>query len=111
VALLPEPTIGRELAAGTLVAVRLATVKPLPGRSETQGAGSELVRPLGIIRSRGKPLSHTVERFIALLRENAVDAGASRAVRRTGATAGSAAAAAPTKGAAAPAKAAEKAPA
>ena len=112
VALLPEPTIGRELAAGTLVAVRLCAVKPLPGRSEAQGAGTELVRPLGIIRSRGKPLSHTVERFIALLRENAADAGASRAVRRTGAaTAVPAAAAAPAKGAAAPAKAAEKAPA
>lgn len=89
VALLPEPTIGRELAAGTLVAVRLAALKPLPGRSETVGSGVELVRPLGIIRSRGKPLSHTVERFIALLHENAVDAGGTprRAVAPTGAAA------------------------
>ena len=74
IALLPEPTIGRELAAGTLVAVRIGAVKPLPGRSDAAATGGELVRPLGIIRSRGKPVSHTVERFIALLRETASDA-------------------------------------
>jgi len=73
VSLLPEPTIGRELAAGTLVAVRLAPLKPLPGRSENPATPTELVRPLGIVRSRGKPLAHTVERFIALLRENVGD--------------------------------------
>jgi DNA-binding transcriptional LysR family regulator len=59
VALLPEPTVGRELAAGTLCMVRLA--------------GEDLVRPLGIIRARGKALAPTVERFIDLLRGHAHD--------------------------------------
>jgi len=59
VALLPEPTVGRELAAGTLSMVRLA--------------GEELVRPLGIIRPRGKPLPPTAERFVELLRGHAHD--------------------------------------
>jgi len=59
VALLPEPTIGRELAAGTLCMVRLA--------------GEELVRPLGIIHARGKPLPPTAERFVELLRGHAHD--------------------------------------
>jgi DNA-binding transcriptional LysR family regulator len=59
VALLPEPTVGRELAAGTLCMVRLA--------------GDDLVRPLGIIRARGKALAPTVERFIDLLRGHAHD--------------------------------------
>jgi len=54
VALLPEPTIGRELASGTLASVRLA--------------GEELVRPLGVIHSKGKPLSATARRFVELLR-------------------------------------------
>jgi len=65
VALLPEPTVGRELAAGTLCAVRLA--------------GEELVRPLGIIRARGKPLAPTVERFVELLRGHAHDVDAAAA--------------------------------
>ena len=43
VSLLPEPTVLREVAAGTLVAVPLDT--------------DELVRPLGIIHRRGKELS------------------------------------------------------
>ena len=59
VALLPEPTVGRELAAGTLCTVRLA--------------GEELVRPLGIVHARGKPLAPTVERFVELLRGHARD--------------------------------------
>jgi len=59
VALLPEPTVGRELAAGTLSAVRLA--------------GDELIRPLGIIHARGKPLPPTAERFVELLRGHARD--------------------------------------
>jgi len=54
VALLPEPTVGRELAAGTLCTVRIA--------------GKEIVRPLGIIHARGKSLAPTVRRFIELLR-------------------------------------------
>ena len=53
VGLLPQPTVLREVAAGTLVAVPLAT--------------DELVRPLGIIHRRGKDLGGTVRRFIDLL--------------------------------------------
>ena len=56
-ALLPEPTVGRELAAGTLCTVRLT--------------GEELIRPLGIIHARGKPLAPTVARFVELLRGHA----------------------------------------
>jgi DNA-binding transcriptional LysR family regulator len=59
VALLPEPTIGREVASGTLCSVRIA--------------GDDLVRPLGIIHARGKPLSPTVQRFVELLRGHAHD--------------------------------------
>ncbi|MFM8706547.1 MAG: LysR family transcriptional regulator [Planctomycetia bacterium] len=59
VALLPEPTVGRELAAGTLCAVRIA--------------GEELVRPLGIIHARGKPPAPTAQRFVELLRGHAHD--------------------------------------
>jgi DNA-binding transcriptional LysR family regulator len=54
VAFLPEPTIAREVSAGTLVSVSLAS--------------NELVRPLGILHRRGKELGVTVRRFIELLR-------------------------------------------
>ena len=57
VGLLPEPTVLREVEAGTLVAVPLAT--------------DELVRPLGIIHRRGKELSSTARRFIELLQSEA----------------------------------------
>lgn len=53
ISLLPEPTVLREVEVGTLVAVPLDT--------------DELVRPLGIIHRRGKELSSTARRFIALL--------------------------------------------
>ncbi len=53
VALLPEPTVLREVSGGTLCAVGLAT--------------DELVRPLGIIHRRGKELGGTTRRFIELL--------------------------------------------
>jgi DNA-binding transcriptional LysR family regulator len=53
--LLPEPTVAREVAAGTLVAKRPEDV--------------ELYRPLGIVTRRGTGLSTTVRRFIALLRD------------------------------------------
>jgi DNA-binding transcriptional LysR family regulator len=53
VALLPEPTVLREVEANTLVKVALAT--------------DELVRPLGIIHRRGKELGITARRFIELL--------------------------------------------
>ena len=59
VALLPEPTVLREVAAGTLATVRIDD--------------EELVRPLGIIHARGKPLAPTVRRFIELLRGHAHD--------------------------------------
>ncbi|HEX2477068.1 MAG TPA: LysR family transcriptional regulator substrate-binding protein, partial [Lacipirellulaceae bacterium] len=57
VGLLPEPTVLREVAAGTLSAVRLDT--------------DELVRPLGIIHRRGKELTSTARRFIDLLQKEA----------------------------------------
>jgi len=65
VSLLPEPTVRREVEAGTLKQVPLET--------------SELVRPLGVIYRKGKELSSTAEKFIELLRregsmEAAVDA-------------------------------------
>jgi len=55
VGLLPEPTVVREVAMGSLVTVPLA--------------GDALVRPLGIIRRRGKELGKTARRFIQLLHE------------------------------------------
>ncbi|HEX4130534.1 MAG TPA: LysR family transcriptional regulator [Pirellulales bacterium] len=54
IALLPEPTVLREVQAGTLSAIALDT--------------DELVRPLGIIHRRGRDLSSTAERFIELLK-------------------------------------------
>ncbi|MBI3839343.1 MAG: LysR family transcriptional regulator [Planctomycetia bacterium] len=53
VALLPEPTVLREVEAKSLVMVPLST--------------DELVRPLGIIHRRGKELGSTARRFIELL--------------------------------------------
>jgi len=64
VAILPEPTVSREVAAGTLCAIPLS-----PGSL----GGEPLVRPLGIIHARGKPLAPTVRRFIDLLRGHAHD--------------------------------------
>jgi DNA-binding transcriptional LysR family regulator len=55
VSLLPEPTIVRELAAGTLVAIKID--------------GEQLVRPLGIIQRRGVELGKTARRFFQLLRK------------------------------------------
>ncbi len=62
VALLPEPTLRREVRSGTLAAVPLA------------GAG--LVRPLGIIHRRNPRLSVGARRFIDLLRRPADANGA-----------------------------------
>jgi DNA-binding transcriptional LysR family regulator len=53
IGLLPEPTVAREVAAGTLAAIPLDT--------------DELVRPLGIIHRRGRELNGTTRRFIELL--------------------------------------------
>jgi len=57
ISLLPEPTIERELNAGTLVAV------PLLPNSD----GSTLKRPLGIIHRRGIHLTRTARQFIESL--------------------------------------------
>jgi DNA-binding transcriptional LysR family regulator len=54
VALLPEPTLRREVAAGTLVAVPLAD--------------AQMVRPLGIIHRRHHKLSAAARGFLDLLR-------------------------------------------
>src|SRR5439155_23412109 len=56
VALLPEPTVRREVAAGTLVAVPLA--------------GVQFFRPLGVIHRRHSTLSATALRFIDILRHH-----------------------------------------
>src|SRR5262249_19597045 len=56
VALLPEPTLRREVQAGTLMAVPLT--------------GAQLVRPLGIIHRRHHRLSASAQRFIELLQES-----------------------------------------
>jgi DNA-binding transcriptional LysR family regulator len=57
VSILPEPTLDREVSAGTLVKVRL--VDP------------PLVRPLGIIHRRDRKLSETAARFVHLLEARA----------------------------------------
>lgn len=57
VGLLPEPTVVREVAGGSLVTIPIA--------------GGRLVRPLGIVRRRGKELGKTARRFIQLLHERA----------------------------------------
>ena len=70
--LLPAPTVEREVASGSLVAVPLQTDSPL-------------VRPLGIILRRGKEQSRTTRQFVEfLLRDSHRDsvkrsAGAQRA--------------------------------
>lgn len=53
IGLLPEPTVLREVQAGTLVAIPIE--------------GEPLARPLGIIHRRGKELSATSQRFVELL--------------------------------------------
>jgi DNA-binding transcriptional LysR family regulator len=65
VALLPEPTVQKEVRAGTLAA------RPL--------AGWRMVRPLGIIHRRHHPLSSTAQRFIDLLRQPEARNGPGRA--------------------------------
>ena len=54
VSLLPEPTVTREVQAGTLAKVPLRDI--------------DLVRPLGIIQRRGAELGKTARRFMQLLR-------------------------------------------
>jgi DNA-binding transcriptional LysR family regulator len=68
VGLLPEPTVAREVAAGTLTAIPITN-----GR---------FVRPLGIVRRRGKELGRTAKRFIQLLNERAQGAPQSKGTLR-----------------------------
>lgn len=73
IALLPEPTIRREVAARTLVALPLV--------------GCSFHRPLGIIYRRSHQPSKTAQKFIELLRESASpvpDTPASRNGAHTG---------------------------
>jgi DNA-binding transcriptional LysR family regulator len=57
VSLLPEPTVAREIAAGTLVQIPIEQMA--------------LVRPLGIIHRRDRKLSETAQQFIQLLQSQA----------------------------------------
>jgi DNA-binding transcriptional LysR family regulator len=57
VALLPEPTLAREVEAGTIVAVRI----------EGQDPSHRLTRPLAIIHRRNQQLGLTAARFLKLL--------------------------------------------
>ncbi|WP_406699560.1 LysR substrate-binding domain-containing protein [Singulisphaera sp. Ch08] len=57
VAILPVPTLAREVAAGSLAAVRL----------DGQDPSHRLTRPLAIIRRRSHQLSLTASRFLKLL--------------------------------------------
>jgi DNA-binding transcriptional LysR family regulator len=59
VSLLPAPTVEREVAAGTLVAIPLS--------------GEPLVRTLGIIHRRDRKLSDTASRFVEMLRSRSDD--------------------------------------
>jgi DNA-binding transcriptional LysR family regulator len=61
VALLPEPTVDREIQAGSLVARPLKDI--------------QLIRPVGIIMRSNKELSAIIRLFIQLLRQQIVDAG------------------------------------
>lgn len=61
ISLLPEPTIAREIEAGTLVQIPLE--------------GDPLVRPLGIIHRRDRKLSETAQQFIQLLQSQAAPRG------------------------------------
>jgi DNA-binding transcriptional LysR family regulator len=54
VSILPRPTVQAEVELGTLVAIPIG----IP----------DLVRPLGIIHARHRPLSPTVQRFIEVVR-------------------------------------------
>ena len=58
VALLPEPTLRREVEGGTLIAVRFAS----------SSDGAPFVRPVSIIHRRRRHLNRSVVEFIALLR-------------------------------------------
>jgi DNA-binding transcriptional LysR family regulator len=61
IALLPEPTVRREVQAGVLMAVPLQ--------------GCRFVRPLGIVRGKRHKLGPVAQRFLDFLRQNGLDNG------------------------------------
>jgi DNA-binding transcriptional LysR family regulator len=61
VAILPEPTLAREVEAGTLAAVRL----------DGQDPNHRLIRPLAVIHRRSQQLGLTAARFLKFLTEEA----------------------------------------
>lgn len=63
VTLLPEPTVAREVAGGTLAAIPLS--------------GQELSRPLGFVYRRDRSLSSATERFLEYLQAHADDLNSS----------------------------------
>jgi DNA-binding transcriptional LysR family regulator len=65
VAILPEPTLAREVESGSLVAVRVTGQDP----------GYQLTRPLAIIHRRHHQLSLPATRFLELLTEEAPGGG------------------------------------
>ena len=75
IGLLPEPTISREIEAGTLAKVELGS-REQGANGHGSGNGDEassrnaLSRPLGIIHRRGKTLGATARRFINNLQES-----------------------------------------
>jgi len=68
VSILPIPTVAKEVGLGTLASVRLGP--------------RTLLRPIGIIYRRQKPLSPTLVRFIEILRENHAGADRKQSGRR-----------------------------
>ena len=52
--ILPEPTVRREISMGSLAKVAIA--------------GTPLVRPLGIVRRRDRPMSELAQQFVGLLK-------------------------------------------
>src|SRR5207245_8634226 len=70
VALLPEPTLRREVQAGTLVAIPLL--------------GCRFVRPLGIILRRHNKLSSSASHFIELLQHPETGASSNGAAKSAG---------------------------
>ena len=71
ISILPEPSLAREVKAGTLVAV------PIEG----DGPDDRLTRPLAIIHRRHGSLDPAAAKFLELLMSHETDAGRRRAGR------------------------------
>lgn len=69
-AILPEPTLAREVESGTLAAVRI----------EGQDPRHRLTRPLAVIHRRNHQLSLTAARFLKLLTDEGGEAAAAAPV-------------------------------